>query len=177
MNSIVWLCGLDLLGNWQCTLSQFSIPSRYDHCYFYKGRKLKNLISYVELRHQFVCKVITPFSRCVLSWQSKICCLIAPVKLGPIDCRWNIWGRRGLMTNHHGLCKLGYPCATMEIYKKMQQVLERIFKDFLSSDCFLQLENMKAESLVIANQQSCGESVPELCTHRPSRSGSCLASS
>jgi len=29
---------------------------------------------------------------------------------------------------------------------------EEIFKAFLSSDCSLQLENMKSESLVIANQ-------------------------
>ena len=37
-----------------------------------------------------------------------------------------------------------------------------------SSDCSLQLDCMKLESLVIANQLSCGEYVPGPCTHRPS---------
>ena len=45
---------------------------------------------------------------------------------------------------------------------------ERIRKDCLSSDCSLQLGNMKLESLVIAGQQHRGECVPEPCTHRPS---------
>lgn len=61
--------------------------------------------------------------------------------------------------------------------KKVQKIFEQIFKGFRSSDYFLQLESMKAESLVIADQQSCGEYVLELCTHCPSRSGRCLASS
>ncbi len=39
----------------------------------------------------------------------------------------------------------------------------------LSSDCSLQLDYMKSESLVIADQQRCGEYVPGPCTHRPSR--------
>ena len=37
-----------------------------------------------------------------------------------------------------------------------------------SSDCSLQLDYMKPESLVIADQPSCGEYVPGPCTHRPS---------
>jgi len=74
-----------------------------------------------------------------------------------------------IKSNHHGLCKLGYTFATME--------MNSIFKNFLSSDCLLQLEGIKEESLVIANQESCGEYVLELCTHRPSRSGRALASS
>ena len=41
-------------------------------------------------------------------------------------------------------------------------------KYVLSSDCSLQLDCMKSESLVIADQQSCGEYVPGPCTHRPS---------
>jgi hypothetical protein len=44
----------------------------------------------------------------------------------------------------------------------------------LSSDCSLQLDCMKSESLVIADQQRCGEYVPGPCTHRPSRHGSRL---
>lgn len=46
------------------------------------------------------------------------------------------------------------------------------FKTILSSDCSLQLDYMKLESLVIANQQCCGEYVLESCTHRPSSQGS-----
>ena len=37
-----------------------------------------------------------------------------------------------------------------------------------SSDCSLQLDCMKSESLVIVDQPSCGEYVPGPCTHRPS---------
>jgi hypothetical protein len=36
------------------------------------------------------------------------------------------------------------------------------------SDWGLQLDPMKSESLVIADQQRCGEYVPGPCTHRPS---------
>ena len=49
-----------------------------------------------------------------------------------------------------------------------------IFKHIPSSDCRLQLAYMKVESLVIAGQQHCGESVPGPCTHRPSHHGSWL---
>ena len=35
----------------------------------------------------------------------------------------------------------------------MQETFEQIFKNFRSSDCLLQLEGIKEESLVIANQQ------------------------
>ena len=43
----------------------------------------------------------------------------------------------------------------------------------LSSDCPLQPEGMKLESLVIVDQLRHGEYVPGPCTHRPSRHGSC----
>ena len=49
---------------------------------------------------------------------------------------------------------------------------ELISKNYLSSDCSLQLESMKAESLVIVYQQRHGEYVPGPCTHRPSSHGS-----
>jgi hypothetical protein len=42
----------------------------------------------------------------------------------------------------------------------------------LSSDCSLQLDYMKLESLVIAHQPWRGEYVPGPCTHRPSSHGS-----
>jgi hypothetical protein len=51
---------------------------------------------------------------------------------------------------------------------------EQIPKSRLSSDCSLQLESMKAESLVIVDQQCHGEYVPGPCTHRPSHHGSWL---
>ena len=47
-----------------------------------------------------------------------------------------------------------------------------ISKAGLSSDWSLQLDSMKLESLVIANQPCCGEYVPGPCTHRPSSHGS-----
>lgn len=47
--------------------------------------------------------------------------------------------------------------------------VERIPKAGLSSDRGLQLDPVKSESLVIADQQRCGEYVPGPCTHRPSR--------
>ncbi len=51
---------------------------------------------------------------------------------------------------------------------------EQIFKSRLSSDCSLQLENMKLESLVICRSARCGEYVNWPCTHRPSSPGSRL---
>ena len=50
---------------------------------------------------------------------------------------------------------------------------EPIPKLRLSSDCSLQLDYMKLESLVIVDQLRHGEYVPGPCTHRPSRHGSC----
>ena len=41
-------------------------------------------------------------------------------------------------------------------------------KTILSSDCSLQLDYMKLESLVIANQNVAVNTFPGLCTHRPS---------
>jgi hypothetical protein len=45
-------------------------------------------------------------------------------------------------------------------------------KPGLSSDCSLELDCMKLESLVIVDQLRHGEYVPGPCTHRPSRHGS-----
>src|SRR3546814_12081351 len=44
----------------------------------------------------------------------------------------------------------------------------------LSPDRSLQLDSVKSESLVIADQHCCGEYVPGPCTHRPSHHGSLL---
>lgn len=47
--------------------------------------------------------------------------------------------------------------------------VELIPKAVLSSDRSLQLDYVKVESLVIADQHCCGEYVLGSCTHRPSR--------
>nr|AOE06868.1 hypothetical protein [uncultured bacterium] len=49
---------------------------------------------------------------------------------------------------------------------------EPIPKPHLSSDRSLQLDSVKLESLVIADQPCRGEYVPGPCTHRPSSHGS-----
>jgi hypothetical protein len=51
---------------------------------------------------------------------------------------------------------------------------ERILKGNLNTDCSLQLDYMKLESLVIAGQQNRGEYVLGPCTHRPSHHPSWL---
>ena len=50
---------------------------------------------------------------------------------------------------------------------KLARVSESL-KAGLSSDRGLQLDPVKSEWLVIADQQRCGEYVPGPCTHRPS---------
>ena len=60
-------------------------------------------------------------------------------------------------------------------YNRMQdREVEQNLKTGLSSDWSLQLDSMKSESLVIANQHCRGEYVPGSCTHRPSHHGSWL---
>ena len=49
--------------------------------------------------------------------------------------------------------------------------VELISKSHLSSDCTLQLECMKLESLVIADQHAAVNTVPGSCTHRLSSHG------
>ncbi len=82
--------------------------------------------------------------------------------------------KEGSTTNHHDPHKLGYTCATME-RTIGRPILGLISKSFLSSDYFLQLENMKVELPVIAYQLRCGENVLKFCTNRPSRSERRLA--
>lgn len=45
-------------------------------------------------------------------------------------------------------------CYNGKYNKKQWRESEQIFKIYLSSDCFLQFENMKLESLVIVDQQA-----------------------
>src|SRR3954454_8032349 len=76
----------------------------------------------------------------------------------------------GMTSNHHAPYVLGFTHATMASTKGCETVRwSESQKTGLSSDWGLQLDPMKSESLVIADQQRCGEYVPGPCTHRPSR--------
>ena len=79
----------------------------------------------------------------------------------------------GMTSSPHGPYAQGYTRATMA-GTKGSKVARRSEppKAGLSSDRSLQLDSLKLESLVIANQQSCGEYVLGVCTHRPSSHGS-----
>ena len=76
----------------------------------------------------------------------------------------------GMTSNHHAPYVLGFTHATMVGTECCEAVRwSESLKAGLSSDWGLQLDPMKSESLVIADQQRCGEYVPGPCTHRPSR--------
>ena len=76
----------------------------------------------------------------------------------------------GMTSNHHALYAQGFTHATMVSTTRCKPVrVSESLKANLSSDWGLQLDPMKSESLVIADQQCCGEYVPGPCTHRPSR--------
>jgi hypothetical protein len=73
-------------------------------------------------------------------------------------------GRKvGMTSNHHALYDLGYTRATMggtessEVARRSES-----HKATLSSDCSLQLDCMKSESLVIANQHVAVNAFPGL---------------
>ena len=75
-----------------------------------------------------------------------------------------------MTSNHHALYAQGFTHATMVSTTRCEPVrVSESLKANLSSDWGLQLDPMKSESLVIADQQCCGEYVPGPCTHRPSR--------
>ena len=77
------------------------------------------------------------------------------------------------MSSHHGPYAQGDTRATMGGTKGCGRASgSQSQKAALSSDCSLQLDYMKLESLVIAHQPWRGEYVPGPCTHRPSSHGS-----
>ena len=81
----------------------------------------------------------------------------------------------GTTSSHHGPYVQGYTRATMDGTKGRQLARgSKSQKTILSSDWSLQLDSMKLESLVIADQLRRGEYVPGPCTHRPSHHGSQL---
>ena len=78
-----------------------------------------------------------------------------------------------MTSSPHGLYALGCTRATMLTTERRKAARRsKSHKGWPSSDCGLQLDRMKLESLVIAYQLRRGEYVPELCTHRPSSHGS-----
>ena len=80
-----------------------------------------------------------------------------------------------MTSSHHAPYVQGFTHATMAGTKSCEPVrVSESRKAGLSSDWGLQLDPMKSESLVIADQQRCGEYVPGPCTHRPSHHGSGL---
>ena len=68
-----------------------------------------------------------------------------------------------MTSNHHALYALGNTRATM-VGTKGSEVVRRskAHKTDLSSDCSLQLENMKSELLVIADQNAAVNAFPGL---------------
>ena len=74
-----------------------------------------------------------------------------------------------MTSNHHALSVLGDARATRAGTKRSNSARRcRSHIAGLSSDWSLQLDSMKLELLVIANQPCRGEYVPGSCTHRPS---------
>ncbi len=68
-----------------------------------------------------------------------------------------------MTSNHHAPYDLGYTRATMVVTKGSERViLSKPQKSHLSSDSSLQLDYMKLESLVIANQNVAVNTFPGL---------------
>ena len=81
----------------------------------------------------------------------------------------------GMTSSHHGPYDQGYTRTTMGRTEGCKPArVSQSQKPYLSPDWSLQLDSMKSESLVIADQHCCGEYVPGPCTHRPSHHGSLL---
>ena len=78
-----------------------------------------------------------------------------------------------MTSSPHGPYVQGYTRATMVGTKGCQLArVSQSQKAGLSTDKSLQLDSLKAESLVIPDQHGRGEYVPGPCTHRPSHHGS-----
>ena len=69
----------------------------------------------------------------------------------------------GMTSNHHAPYDLGYTRATMDGTKRSETARwSKSQKAILSSDCSLQLDYMKSESLVIADQHAAVNAFPGL---------------
>src|ERR1051325_2611307 len=81
--------------------------------------------------------------------------------------------KEGTTSSHHGPYVRGYTRATMDGTEGRYSARRcQSQKAAHSSDRGLQLDLLKLDSLVIADQQCCGEYVPGPCTPRPSSHGS-----
>ena len=81
----------------------------------------------------------------------------------------------GMTSSHHGPYGQGYTRTTMVVTEGRDPARgSQSQKRHLSPDRSLQLDSVKSESLVIADQHCRGEYVPGPCTHRPSHHGSGL---
>ncbi len=79
----------------------------------------------------------------------------------------------GMTSNQHGPYAWGHTHNTMAYTNRSEAAMwSESEKISLSSDCSLQLDYMKLESLVNVYQSWHVEYVPGSCTHRPSRHGS-----
>ena len=68
-----------------------------------------------------------------------------------------------MTSSHHGPYVQGYTRTTMVTTEGCQVARwSKSHKSYLSSDCCLQLDNMKAESLVIADQHAAVNTFPGL---------------
>ena len=80
-----------------------------------------------------------------------------------------------MTSSQHGSYIWGYTHATMgETDGRKAARRSKSEKYAPSSDSSLQLDYLKAESLVNADQLCCVEYVPGVCTHRPSSHLNCL---
>ncbi len=80
-----------------------------------------------------------------------------------------------MTSSHHGPYGQGYTRTTMVGTEGSKTARwSQSQKPHPSPDRSLQLDCVKSESLVIADQHCCGEYVPGPCTHRPSHHGSGL---
>ena len=80
-----------------------------------------------------------------------------------------------MTSSHHGPYGQGYTRATMARTEGCKlAIVSESQKARRSPDRSLQLDSVKSESLVIADQLCRGEYVPGPCTHRPSHHGSWL---
>src|SRR3954451_6749620 len=95
---------------------------------------------------------------------------VASIKLGT-HARLPVTNRRkvGMTSSHHAPYVQGYTRATLAGTKGCDAARwSESQKAGLGSDWRLKLASMKAELLVIPDQQRRGEYVPGPCTHRPS---------
>ena len=79
-----------------------------------------------------------------------------------------------MTSNHHALYALGNTRATMAVTKRSETARSsKPQKGGLSSDCSLQLENMKSELLVIADQNAAVNAFPGLVHTARHTMGAC----